>query len=270
MREWVIITNKTCLGGSRNDVIGLRQRFQRFFQLLDRCRVPGQNFDPHDDVQFLVFCDRHDGSDRGAEYALNLDSYLLDHGAVAQIVLYNLADRRNRQGIEQDHAFWLCRGFGNVLLEVVLKQEWIELRPWRGNDVEDRYFSCIGIGHSDSRAHLNTGKSVSDVLNVGGIDVVAASNDQILRPASQNQPVVIGQITDIAGIEPTVWEQDFLIVLRVDIAREHLWPLDENDAARLRRANLAAFTGIEADDPGPRERRPKSDAPPERASRGRD
>ena len=157
-----------------------------------------------------------------------------------------------------------------MLLEVALKQADIELHPGRGNGVEDWYFARIGIGHPDGRADSNARKSVGDILNVGGIDVVAAFNDQILRTACQNQPLVIGQITDIAGIEPTVWEQDFLIVLRVDIAREHLWPLDENDAARLRRANLAAFTGIEADDPGPRERRPKSDAPPERASRGRD
>jgi hypothetical protein len=50
-------------------------------------------------------------------------------------------------------------------------------------------------------------------------------------------------------------------VLRIDIAGEYLRPFDEHEAARLRRANLAAFTGIEADDPGARERRPKSDAP---------
>ena len=60
------------------------------------------------------------------------------------------------------------------------------------------------------------------------MSVVTASYDQILRAARQNQPLIIGQITDVAGIEPTILASNALIVLGVDVSRKHLRSFDEH------------------------------------------
>ena len=209
---------------------------------------------------FSSLRDGHDGHDRGAEDGRGLELHLLDHGAVSEIVLDDLADRGCRQGVDHDDPLRLCRRLGDVVLHIALQEAGIERGARRRNGIEDRHLAGIGVGHADRGADLHARKAVGHVLDVGRVDVVAAAHDQILGAAGQHQPLIVGQITDVAGIEPTVRAQDVLIVLGVDIAREHLRPFDQHQAARPGRTVRVAAGGIEADDPGLGKRRPEADA----------
>jgi hypothetical protein len=65
-------------------------------------------------------------------------------------------------------------------------------------------FAEVGVRHADHRALGHAGHVVEVALDLGGIDVVAAADDQVLAAADDGDVAALVHLADVAGLEPAV------------------------------------------------------------------
>ena len=70
--------------------------------------------------------------------------------------------------------------------------------------VENRKFAGKSVRPADGGGELDGRVLVGGLFDDGGIDIVAATNDQILQPAGDPKKTVPIDATQIAGPEPAV------------------------------------------------------------------
>src|SRR5919201_2543102 len=97
------------------------------------------------------------------------------------------------------------------------------------------------IGHPDDGRLSDRRMRVEDVLDLGGVHVLAAADDHVLFAVDERQESLLVEPPEVAGAEPAVGGERLGRRLGlVPVAGEHVRPteLDLADAARLARALL--------------------------------
>src|SRR3984957_16071477 len=123
--------------------------------------------------------------------------------------------------------FW--NGPGGVLQQLLLG----DCRPRLRLNVGDRQLAGVGVRTSDCRGHGDRRVRLQGVLDDLGIDVVSASDDELLLAPGQPKIAVGVAPAEIAGVEPAFAvdvEKDALVVAWVEITLEDIRPADREDA----------------------------------------
>ena len=60
------------------------------------------------------------------------------------------------------------------------------------------------VGNADDRAFGDVGVLVERLLDLGGIDVLAAGDDHVLDPVDDIDEAVLVHIAAVAGVQPAV------------------------------------------------------------------
>ena len=87
-------------------------------------------------------------------------------------------------------------------------------------NVGDRQFAGVGVRASDRRGHGDGRVRLQRVLDDLGIDVVSASDDELLLASRQPEIAVCIPSAEIAGVEPAFAvdvEPDAFVVTRIEI-----------------------------------------------------
>jgi len=71
-----------------------------------------------------------------------------------------------------------------------------------GRDYRQRYFAKIEVRYPDHRRFGNSRHCVEDGLDLLGVDVLAAADDHVARPAMEAEPSGFVKRADIAGHKP--------------------------------------------------------------------
>src|SRR6185436_17541595 len=155
--------------------------------------------------------------------------------ALAEHGLLYLAHRVARQVIDEVHRF-RDLVVGQRILHCADDGGGIETGVFlRHYDRCDR-FAEIGIRDTDHRRLGHAGNSVENQLDLPGIDVVAAADDQVLGAADDGEIALAVECADIAGAEVTVLCKFLARFLRhAPVTRKHVFTLD------LDRAHGAGF-----------------------------
>ena len=218
------------------------------------------NDDFHARIQLLILPHIDIGGDALAEQPLDLEPDFLFDGEISQGRLENLADGCDRQAVENDDTLRLGRRLHDVAFEMLLDRLQIDCVPRPGDNEQDRHLSGVLIRHADGRADLHARKFIGDVFDRRRIDIVSATDDQVLGAAGQDQPLVFGEIADVAGHQPAIVRQNVDVVQRIDVAGKHLRPANDDQAARELGTLLHLLRALQGDDPGHCIRRPEADA----------
>ncbi len=80
----------------------------------------------------------------------------------------------------------------------------------------------VGIADRDRVAHV--GMRFELVLDLGGRDVLAAPDDDVLQAADDREPAVVVERREVAGAEPAVGVERVGVVRGIEIADAHLGP----------------------------------------------
>src|SRR5207248_6164801 len=133
---------------------------------------------------------RRPGSGRGGRPWTCLERVLLD-----------LAGRVARQLVEEgDPAGHLV--VGEALREERTQLLDVEHLPGCGDDEGGQVLTQHLVGHADYRRLENGSVLEEGVLDIGGVDVVAAPDDDLLRPADDVEIAVLVEPAEITGMEP--------------------------------------------------------------------
>ncbi len=122
-------------------------------------------------------------------------------------------------------------------------------RAWLQLDVTDRQFAGISVGLADDGGETDGGMLEQDLLDRAGIDVMTATDHEILGAARDPEKAVFVETAEIAGIDPIAVNERALVVLLVEITAEDSGPRHDHDADLVDRA--VAFhlaLGVELDD----------------------
>ena len=110
----------------------------------------------------------------------------------------------------------------------------------RGRDEKDRGFAGIGIGAPDRGGEADAGKAKRDILDGGGVDVVATADDHVLGPAGDIYLAVVADAAEVAAAQPAFMEGRANLA-GVEVAGKRLRPTREDFARRRALAIDLAF-----------------------------
>ena len=74
-----------------------------------------------------------------------------------------------------------------------------------GNQLDEGFdlLHLVGIRHADDAAHLHEFVGVQNVLNLGGVDVVAGGDDHPLGSAAEIHEALAVHGAEVAGADPS-------------------------------------------------------------------
>ena len=127
-------------------------------------------------------------------------------GDLAQTGLEYLADRRHRHFFDDDDRSRPPGRLGDAGLDEVGQRGAVDRSAWGGRDEQDRRLASIGIGPPDRRGEADAGMAQRDVLDVGGIDIVAAADDHVLGAARDVDLAVLADAPEVAAAQPAFME----------------------------------------------------------------
>jgi hypothetical protein len=91
-----------------------------------------------------------------------------------------------------------------------------------------------------------------------GFDVVPAAHDQVLLAAGEDEALVVAEVADVAGAEPSVGGKRAGVLRRIEIAGENLRTTHLHQAAFV--GTASGLRAVEGDDARLGVRRTKADA----------
>jgi hypothetical protein len=95
------------------------------------------------------------------------------------------------------------------------------------DDERDARLAPALVRNADDRCLRTAGVLVEDVLDLGRVDVLAARDDHVLRPADDPVVALVVARRDVAGEEPAVGEGGGRRLRVPPVAGEDVRPLDE-------------------------------------------
>jgi len=100
-----------------------------------------------------------------------------------------------------------------------------------GNDHRHAHFAEVRVRHAHQRAFGHAGQLVDVALDLGRVDVVAATDDQVLAAADDVDITALVDPADVAGLEPAVGSEFFFRLFRhAPVALEDVGALDLDGA----------------------------------------
>ena len=79
-----------------------------------------------------------------------------------------------------------------------------DLDPLFGNDDSHDLFAVFPAGHADDLHVLDLGVGIEEVLDLLGVDVLAAADDHVLNPPGDAEIAVFIHARHVARMEPAV------------------------------------------------------------------
>ena len=122
------------------------------------------------------------------------------------------------------------RALGRALADPGLEFARRDCRPRLQLHVADRQFAGIGVGLADDSGEADGGMLEQDFLYGGGIDVMAASDHEVLGAAGDPEKTVFVETAKIAGIDPIAVNEGVFVVHLVEITAEDSRSRHDHDA----------------------------------------
>ena len=122
----------------------------------------------------------------------------------------------------------------------------VRVSPGRDDDEGLDRFAPVFVRDADGAGLEDLRMAEEDLVDLLGVDVVAAGDDHVLLAVHEGQMPVLVQEADVPRVEPAVAEGVFRLLGLLVVARHELGPLDA-DLARLARRQLLR-SGFQIDD----------------------
>jgi hypothetical protein len=90
------------------------------------------------------------------------------------------------------------------------------------------------VGHSDHGGLGHARVGVQHILDLAGVHVVPAADDELLLPADDEQEAVLVEVTEVAGVQPAAGEGLGGGLRPVQVPLHHVQPAGDDLADALR------------------------------------
>src|SRR5579863_324425 len=170
-------------------------------------------------------------------------------GVPSKLGLEHLADAGQRHRIDWDNLHGRGGAFGGALSDPRFQLARLDSRTRFQLHVAHRQLAGIGVRLTHHGGKAYGWMLEHDLLDRGGIDVVAATNDEILGAAGDPEVAILVETTQIPGVDPIPVHERTLVVDSVEIAAEDTGSSHDHDPDLVRFAiALDAIVGVQLDD----------------------